>query len=255
MEISIMSETDSRVLVYPLIKCLYNYGTIALLTSNAMMSRLIENELEGGFKNVRVIVDVNADLEAAKEADGDFHRTKYDFIIYDNMGAIDYDLLITVVTNRITDQYVNDILYCIDDERTHIIKMGTPAQRPKAEKAPKQPKPKKGEVAPVTPETVVDTLNEGEGDEEFNKWVTIKTEEDILREKLQDRKAVWCKFPSWDDIEKMEARGQMLTPDDSFIKEMHRLFEKWVNVDQRMFLKGARVKDESSSNFSGTDVW
>ena len=255
MEIAIISETDSRVFVYPLIKCLYNYGTIAIFTTNAMMSRLIENELEGGFKNIRVIIDVNGDLEAAKEADGDFYKTKYDFIIYDNIGAIEYDMLIAIMTNRITDKYVSDILYVIEDSRTHIIKMGTPAAKPKAEKpekTPKKPKKSKGEEAE---EIVEDIEDDAEDDSYVNKWVVEKTEEDILREKLQDREAKWCKFPTWDSIELMESRGFLITPDDSFIKEMHRLFGDKVGVDLRMFTKGARVKDESCSDFTGTDVW
>ena len=70
MEIAIKSEADSRILIYPLIKTLYNYGTVAVYTSNKAVSRLIENELEGGFKNIRIIVSPEADLEGTKVADG-----------------------------------------------------------------------------------------------------------------------------------------------------------------------------------------
>ena len=265
MEIAVVSETDSRMFIYPLIKCLYNYGTIAIYTTNAMMSRLIESELEGGFRNIRIIVDVTGDLESVKEVD-EFNKNKYDFVIYDNIGATDYDLLINVVTNRITEKYVSDILYNIEDERTHIIKMGTPAAKPKPDKSSKSSskkdkKPKKGEEE-VVEETIEDdsaaailTAEEEEvPDDLFNKWDIKKTESDILKEKLQGREAKWIKFPTWDSVEKMESRGVLIIPGDDFIKEMHRLFGSWVNVDLRMFTKGAKV-NESSINFPGADVW
>lgn len=254
MEIAVVSETDSRMFVYPLIKCLYNYGTIAIFTTNSQMSRLIENELEGGFRNIRIIVDVTGDLDGMKEVD-EFYKTKYDFVIYDNVGAVDYDILINVVTNRITEQFVSDILYNIEDERSHIIKMGSPAARPKTSTPKKkESKPKKENVD----ESDIGILTAGEEevpDEDFNKWAVEKTEADIFREKIQDREAKWLKFPTWDSIETMENRGVLIVPGDDFIKEMHRLFQQWVNVDLRMFTKGAKVKDESGINFPGTDVW
>ena len=102
MEIAIKSETDSRVLIYPMIKVLSLYGTVAVYTSNKYFTRLIENELEGGFKNIRIVINPEGDLEAIKESD-QFNKTKYDFIIYDNVGATDYDMLICMLTNRLSE--------------------------------------------------------------------------------------------------------------------------------------------------------
>ena len=67
-------------------------------------------------------------------------------------------------------------------------------------------------------------------------------------------KAKWCKFPSFEVIESMESRHIMPSPDDGLIKEFYRLFGERLSVDERMFTKGARVKDESCSDISGTDV-
>lgn len=240
MEIAIKAETDSRVLVYPLIKVLCNYGTVAVYTSNKYFTRLIENELEGGFKNIRIVVNPEADLEAIKESD-DFNKSKYDFIIYDNVGATDYDMLICMLTNRISESYVQDLLYIIQDSKTHVLKFGSPAPTRKEKPEPKAKKSTKDEVAE-------------EDDRDFNKWHQEKTDEDVLKEVLSDRTAKWCKFPSFDMIENMEARHIMPTPDDGLIKELFRLFGESLSVDERMFTKGARVKDESSSDISGTDV-
>lgn len=240
MEIAIKAETDSRVLVYPLIKVLYNYGTVAVYTSNKYFTRLIENELEGGFKNIRIVVNLEADLEAIKESD-DFNKSKYDFIIYDNVGATDYDMLICMLTNRISESYVQDLLYVIQDSKTHVLKFGSPAPTKKEKPEPKAKKSTKDEVTE-------------EDDRDFNKWHQEKTDEDVLKEVLSDRTSKWCKFPSFDMIENMEARHIMPIPDDGLIKELFRLFGESLSIDERMFTKGARVKDESSSDISGTDV-
>lgn len=240
MEIAIKAETDSRVLVYPLIKVLCNYGTVAVYTSNKYFTRLIENELEGGFKNIRIVVNPEADLEAIKESD-DFNKLKYDFIIYDNVGATDYDMLICMLTNRISESYVQDLLYIIQDSKTHVLKFGSPAPTRKEKPEPKAKKSAKDEVVE-------------EDDRDFNKWHQEKTDEDVLKEVLSDRTTKWCKFPSFDMIENMEARHIMPTPDDGLIKELFRLFGEYLSIDERMFTKGARIKDESSSDISGTDV-
>lgn len=241
MEISIKSETDSRILLYPLIKVLSNYGTVAVYSSNRILTRLIENDLEGGFKNIRVVVSPEADLEGVKESDG-WYRGRYDFCIYDNMGATDYDLCICIVTNRLSESYVDDLTYLITDSKTHILKFGSAAPMIK-EKGVKPEKVKKG---------VEDASDED--DTTFNKWKTEKTDEEILQEALADRNAKWCKFPSLEVIDQMESRHKMMVPDDGLIKELYRLFGSHLSIDERMFTKGVRMKDESSSDISGTDV-
>lgn len=243
MEIAIKSEADSRILLYPLIKALYNYGTIAVYTSNRLLSRLIENELEGGFRNVRIVVSPEADLEAAKESD-DYYRDKYDFLIYDNMGAVDYDIMIVILTNRLSDSFVTDLVYIAGDEKTRMIKFGSPAPT-KQEKKEKPQKVKKAEDK---------TDEELQEDREFNKWVIEKTDEDILQEMLEAKDLKWCKFPTYDAIEAMESRYVMMVPDDSLLKELYKIFGEAISVDERQFTKGARVKDESGSTIDGTDV-
>ena len=241
MEIAIKSEADSRILVYPLIKALYNYGTIAVYTSNRNMSRLIENELEGGFKNIRIMVSPEADLEGLK-SDDEYFRGKYDFIIFDNIGAVDYDILIAIVTNRLSESYMQDLLYLCTDSKTHILKFGNPAPSIKKEK-PTKPDKSKGSAEP-----------EDEFDPEFNKWKEEKTDEEILQDMLSDREAKWLKFPSFESIELMEGRHYLMVPDDGLIKEIYRLLGSKLSVDIRQFTKGARLKDESGSDISGTDV-
>ena len=256
MNIAIKSETDSRILIYPLIKCLHGFGTICIVTNNIMFSRLIEGEVEGGFKNVRILVTPDGDMEGMLEVD-EYYEGKYDYLILDNVGAVDYDILIAIVTNKITDTYVQDLLYVIGDEKTHILKFGSPAPGGKTEKSGKdsskdkaKAKPKKGkkgeEPEPVEEEEVLD--------DDFNKWDDKKTDEDILTEKLSTSQSKWCKFPTFDAIETMEARHYMMVPDETLLKEIHRLFSTNLSVDYHHFQKGVKIKDESSSDISGLDV-
>lgn len=239
MEIAIRSECDSRVLLYPLIKTLYNYGTVAVYTSNKFLSRLIENELEGGFRNVRIIVNTESDLEEAKLSD-EYFKDKYDFVIFDNMGATVYDMLICIVTNRLSESFVSDLVYIAKDAKTKIIKFGSPAPSDKSKE--KSSKPSKA-----------GTEDEGE-ENEFNKWDEEKSDEETLTDMLQNSNSRWCKFPSYEAIELMESRFQMITPDDTLIKELYKIFGSVLSIDERQFTKGARLKDESSSLISGTDV-
>lgn len=246
MEIAIKSEADSRVLLYPLIKALYPYGTIAVYSSNRILTRLIENELEGGFKNIRIVVSPEADLEAAKISD-EFYQGKYDFCIYDNMGAVDYDVLLAIVTNRISESYTSDLVYVASDDKTHIIKFGSPAPAIKDAKKSSAKDAKKSSA-----KDNADTNQEE--DREFNKWQVQKTDEDILQEILNSKEIRWCKFPTFDAIEAMESRYIMMTPGDDVIREIYKIFGPALSIDERQFTKGARVKDESSSNIYGTDV-
>ena len=112
MNISIRSEADSRILVYPLIRALYNYGTICVITNNVYMKRLIDvDTMEGGFRNVRVIVQPDGDLEDALEQEEMF-KDKYSFVIYDNMGATDYDIECIIITSRVSESYLQRSSLC-----------------------------------------------------------------------------------------------------------------------------------------------
>ena len=246
MEISIKSEVDSRVLVYPLMKILATYGTVAVYTSNKYFMRLLENEAEGGFKNIRIVVNTESDFEEAKESD-EYYTGKYDYLIIDNMGASDYDMLIAIITGHLSDDYVSELLYVVSEPTTHILKFGNPAKTEKPKKAPK--KPKKGKGAEEEEEQAPQ-----EDDESFNKWNKTKTDEEILKEIIQDKDSKWIKFPTFDSIEDMEARHIFPMPDDSLIKELYKLFGQTLAIDERMFTKGAKVKDESSGNISGANI-
>lgn len=242
MRISIKSEVDSRMLLYPLIKVLADYGTICVLSGNPEIEKLIDDDVEGGFRNIRIIRVYDGDLQGAIEDEG-LTPNKYSFTIYDNVGAQQYEKLICIVTNVISDEYLMDLKNLIDEPQTSIMKFGTPGKKVEEKKS-------KGKATDSeNANSELPSLHEN------NRWLVEKTPEDLLVEALSDKKIKWCKMPSMQDIITFEQRHTFFVPDDSVLKEIYRVLPDAFNVDERVFIKGGRMKDESSISFNGTEVW
>ena len=68
--VAIKSEMDSRPLLYPLIRVLNNYGNLCVITSNKQLNRLIEDEDNGGFRNIRVIIEESGGVDSVYQEYG-----------------------------------------------------------------------------------------------------------------------------------------------------------------------------------------
>lgn len=269
MVISVMSECDSRTFVYPFLKCLNSFGSVALFTSNKLASRLIEGDIIGGFQNIRVVMVEQGDLEAAYALDG-YTPDKYDFTILDNLGVNGADIIVALVTNRLSDDYLNDLTFIIDEPNCYVVKLGKPAPKKKQEKVKDSSKKKSFKKDQIKEEEEVtekenqesfldvkkDTKKpeDYEGDFSNNKWVVEKTPEDTLRDKLMLKDAKWIKFTSLDDFEQMEGRHIFPKVNEDFIKESYRIIGQHLAVDERNYKKGVSIADEISGYVSGTDV-
>lgn len=276
MNISIRSEADSRILLYPLIRSLYNFGTICVITNNVNMRRLIDvDSMEGGFRNVRVIVQPDGDLEEAMNSD-DMYRDKYDFTIFDNMGATDYDVECVIITSRVSESYLQDIVWIIGEEGTHVFRFGAGAPAPKKD-VKKKEAPKKVQKHTKGDVDESDDLIEQDDEDVFNnvidakanqakvsgfnedgsiknKWTAEKTDAEILNEKLAQAQAQVLPFPSFEDIEKMEARWIMPKVESKLAKVIYKIFGPYISVDERSFMKGVSTVDEGGYFISGADV-
>ena len=277
MNISIRSEADSRILIYPLIRALYNFGTICVITSNVNMKRLIDvDTMEGGFRNIRVIVQPDGDLEEAINSD-DMYQGKYDFTIYDNMGATDYDMELIIITSRVSESYLQDIVWIIGEEGTHVFRFGAgaPAPKDKNKKGKESKKPKKNGKKEDTEDTededkdVDDVFNNAVIDAKANqakvsgfnddgsiknKWTAEKTDAEILNEKLAQAQATVLPFPNFEDIEKMESRWILPKIEGKLAKALYKVIGPIINVDERQFTKGVSTVDEGGYFISGADV-
>ena len=276
MKISIRSEADSRVLVYPLIRSLYNFGTICVITNNVYMNRLLDHDtLEGGFRNVRVIVTPDNDFETALQED-DYYEGKYDFMIYDNLGIDDFDVECIIITSRVSESYLQDIVWLVGEDNTVVFRFGEgyKDKNKKKEKNPndKKKKKKRGEEDTEEPETEQNTEEQAgnmildgtagkakeTGFEEDgsikNKWTRVKTDEEILNEKLAQAQAVVLPFPSFEEIEKMECRWIMPSVKGKLAKLIYSIIKDYISIDERTFTKGVSTNDEGGHFISGADV-
>lgn len=273
MNISIRSEADSRILVYPLIRALYNYGSICVITNNVYLNRLIDiDTMEGGFRNVRVIVQPDGDIEEAHKQD-DWYDNMYDFVIYDNMGFPDFDIECVIITSRVSESYLQDIVWIISEPGTKIFRFGQGVGNKSKKEPSKKPAKKSGKNGEETEESTSPELPEGAQTEVLdgkaameqvsgfnedgtlkNKWTEKKTDAEILNEKLKDAQAVVLPFPSFEDIEKMECRWILPKIEPKLAKLLYTILKDYINVDERTFTKGVSTLDEGGNFISGADV-
>lgn len=237
MRIMIKSELDSRTLLYPLMRSLFNHGSILVISSNRLLTRLIDGELEGGFRNVRIIVDSSESADHVYEEYG-IAPNDYDFEILDNVGAIDYDLMLVPISNKISEMFTADITPVLDLPTTNVIRFGTKGKQ-QSKQAPKR----KG-GAPTEEE--INDYNP------LSKWAK-KSEQDIIIEKLSGD-GQWAPFPTFQDIETLESTYIFYPVDRTLALILHKILQPYLNVDERYFVKEVTAKDESSGHISGTDL-
>lgn len=279
MNIAIRSEADSRMLVYPLIRALYNYGSICVVTNNVYMNRLIDTDtMEGGFRNVRVIVCTNNDLEDIIEEER-LNAELYEYVIYDNVGFQDFDIECVIITSRVSESYLQEVIWMVGEEGTVIFRFGEGIKPPKEKKEKKEPTNKKRrgkgkgaeeqeveidaieDVGDMSKEVILDGAKAQAKDTGFNedgtiknKWTMEKTDAEILNEKLAEAQAAVLPFPSFKDIEDMESRWILPKVNGKLAKILYNMLKDEISVDERQFMKGVSSQDEGGNFISGADV-
>lgn len=227
MYIAIKSEIDSRVLLYPLMRALRSYGSVLVITSNKQLNRLIDDEAEGGFRNIRIIIEESGATDDVFEEYG-IVSGDYDFVILDNIGVTDYDVYLLPLGERHSESFDEDVkmLLSEDDGKVKIIQFGKP---PKAEPAKRKDKKEK--------ETVSEEYNPAD---KFN----ISIEE---QKKAEEQKKLVCvPFPSYQDIENVEANHRFYEINQNLVTALYTIFKDVLLVEKIQFQKEVRKKDESS---------
>lgn len=237
MRIMIKSEMDSRPLLYPLMRCLLNHGSILVITTSRYVARLIDNELEGGFRNIRIIVDEDGAVDDIYDEYG-VAVGDYDYEILDNVGAVEYDLLLVPISSRVSDTFRMDIEPVLDLPSTVIMHLGV---KPKTESKKSSASKKKVEVAA-----------DDSSYDPTSKW-RRKTEEEVIIEKLSGD-GQWSPLPSLQDIETLEASRIFYTVDRTLASQIYKALTGYLNIEERIFIKEVTMKDEGSSYISGTNL-
>lgn len=244
MYISIKSEVDSRVVLYPLIRALWNYGSMLVVSSNKCVRRLIEDPVNLTCRNVTVIVDEEGaadDIYSAYNIDPDV----YDFIIQDNLGTVNYDICIVPLGNKHAPEFDEDIELLVngaDTRKIHLIQFGTPVKKESKSKSKDKTKTKakakskkdsQATDGEYRPEEKWEALSEGEAD---GKNPVHK-----------------AKFPTYDFIEVVEAEHKFPQVGQDLIAAFYSIFKDVVNVNVTQFRKEVQAKDDYSGYVGTVD--
>lgn len=234
MIVAIKSEMDSRPLLYPLIRVLNNYGSLCIITSNKQLNRLIEDEDNGGFRNIRVIVEESGAVDSVYY---DYGITKddYTFIILDNMGVMEYDVLVVPVGDTISEDFQEEVDLLKTDVNVRFIQFGKTTKkssdRPKKEER-KPSRRKRGEELPE---------EDFEDDDPAEKF---KVHTDIDEEFNVSERFYGCKFITYNEIEDMESKYILPKPGTELANAFYDIFKDKFGVDKRTYDKEVRKDDE-----------
>lgn len=230
MIVAVRSEIDSRPLVYPMLRVLNEFGSVCIISSNRFLNRLIDNEDEGGFRNIRVIVDESGASDSVFEEYG-IAPDDFDYIILDNMGLSDYDILIVPLGEVVTDDFQYDVDLLKRDANVRFVQFGK-GKKSKSRPASKPARPaRRGKDEPVDEENDDPAAKfqlQLELDEEYN-----------VSERSYD-----CGFPTWQEVEDLEAKHKFYKVEQKVGDAIYDIFKHKLAIDKRTFDKTFRKEDD-----------
>lgn len=255
ISISIKSEIDSRVILYPLMRCLKPLGNILIVTSNRNVSRLIDNEIDGDFRNFHIVVDTYGGVDELLRDIGISPR-EYTYVVYDNVGVVSQDKLIIPIGPIISEEFETEMMYLGEDKDTHILRFGRPVKK-------KEPKPDRS--VKKTPEErkaereAARAASEAKRGSKNKRHMTDDEIEEAARKKFQPKKediTVKLKklpnlnFPSFEDIELFESDKRFFNVDKNFVKFFYTVFQDYIGVKEPNYMREVTRRDARSSSFN-----
>lgn len=236
--ISIKSEIDSRVLLYPLMRCLKPLGNILIVTSNRQVARIIDGDLEGDFRNFHIMVDYDGGTDELLE-DAGISPDEYTYVVYDNVGVVEQDKLLIPIGPIVSEQFEEEMMYLGEDRNTHILRFGRPVKE-----VNKGPKVKK-------------TKEELESERKAKSSISDEAADEAARSKFQPKKVdVTTKlkklpnlnFPKFEDLEFFESNKQFFDIDRNLIKFFYTVFQEYIGIKEPNFVREVTRRDARSSS-------
>lgn len=221
MNIAIKTEIDSRVVLYPLLRALYPHGSTCVISSNPQLDRLIVDDEDGGFRDIRIIVDQYGDLDVTMQNYG-IVEDDFDFIIFDNVGAINYDTIIIGLGSMQSEGFQQDVEFLNESGEAKLIQFGNKKRQSKV-KPDKKQKKEKEEV-------------------EYDPAEKFRTEE-VKRRQISEMEMFVCPWPSYEEIESVEAEHIFPIYSKNMSSILYRIFGDKLNIEEREFLKYMSTKD------------
>lgn len=228
MQIAIHSEMDSRILLYPLIQCLYHYGSIGVFSNNPYVRRMTDGEYTNTVNNVTLFYDQEATSDEMREYNG-VSSDDYDFLIYDNCGESGADLYLIPTYGEMSSKFEASIDAIREDPNVIVIQYGRPALSTKSS------------LGLATKKAAVDPLIGFDPAKKFN-------EKRDSKEKQHERQksAVCVPMPSFDMVEKFEGMHVFPEPNTKLISILYPALKATINVDKRNFEKAVRRVESGS---------
>lgn len=246
MIVAIRSEMDSRPVLYPLIRVLNNYGTVCVISSNRQVRRLIEDEDNQGFRNIRVYVDEEGAVDAVYEEYG-ITKDDFNYIVLDNMGAMEYDVLIVPVGDVVSEDFQDEVDLLKTDASCRFLQFGKACKRsPKRPSKPdKTDKPARMSARDrhKLKEQVQEALSVDEEEEEDDPALRFKVQESIDEEYNVAERSYSCKFITYQEIEDMESKYILPKPGQELGNAFYDIFKDKFAVDKRTYDKDIRRDD------------
>lgn len=221
MNIAIKTEIDSRVILYPLLRALFPHGSTCVISSNPQLDRLIVDDEDGGFRDIRIILDQYGDLDKTMESYG-IVEDDFDFIIYDNVGVINYDTIIIGLGAMQSEGFQQDVEFLNESGEAKLIQFGNKKKQAKVKPDKKQKKEKE--------------------DTEYDPAAKFRTEE-VKRRQISEMEMFTCPWPSYADIESVEAEHIFPVYPSNIASILYRILGDRLNVAERDFIKYMNTKD------------
>lgn len=253
MVIAVRSEMDSRPLIYPLLRVLKDYGKVGLVSDNKQVRRLLDSEEDGACRNIRVIYDESGATDTVFEEYG-IVPEEYDFLILDNMGATEYDMLIIPLGEVVTDEFQYDVDELKKDANTRFVQFGKAPKKVTDKSKGKAPKPRPAKKArprkgePVEGEPVEEIEEEDDPAEKFRVEISIDEEFNV------SERFYGCEFPAYQDIEDMEAKHIFTKVGPKMGEAIYDIFKDRLGIDKRMFMKSISTPDKEVRGHTNSTV-
>lgn len=246
MIISIKSEIDSRVLLYPLMKACNTFGSVLVMSNNKYLKRLIDDQEYSTFKNIAIVVDDLASTDDIYD-EYDIAPDDYDYIVVDNMGVASYDKCFCLFGQRQSETFMEDKALMEKNENVDNILFIEFGKRPAQQKASK-PKPiKDSRFKRSKGKEDVSEIGEESTQPEQDYNPADKFRDKVEEEKRKSVVSFNVQFPSFEMIENLEGMGKFDPVDETLCKVFYEALGKQLNIQFNNFRKEIRRTNEGGS--------